>query len=203
MVASLPMERGTAVEAELDQLLQHKLLRSIRRLIQSQPDPDFCIQPDFIAALKLLPKHDIAFDICILHHQMPQTLQMVRRCPEVRFILDHIGKPGIKAGLFDPWREQMRELASTPNVHCKISGVITEADHGNWTREQVRPYIEHAIDCFGFDRCLYGGDWHVVELAGSYPEWVSIVDWVTEKASPDERRKLFRDNAIEFYCLDG
>jgi L-fuconolactonase len=203
MVAALPLERGAAIEPELEQLAQHKVLKAIRRLIQNQPDPDFCVRPDFIAGLKLLPRHDLAFDICILHHQMPSALRMVRRCPEVRFVLDHIGKPAIKAGLLDPWRQHLRELASMPNVVCKISGVATEADHKNWTREQLRPYIEHAIESFGFDRIMFGGDWHVSELATTYPEWVEIVAWVVEDCTPEEKRKLFRDNAVSTYRLNG
>jgi len=203
MVASLPLERGQAIEPELDQLREHRILRAIRRLIQNQPDPDFCVQPDFIAGLKLLAPHDIAFDICILHHQMPSAIEMVRRCPEVRFVLDHIGKPGIKAGTIDPWRRNMNELAALPNVHCKISGVATEADHRNWTREQLRPYIAHAIEAFGFNRVMFGGDWHVAELAVTYPDWVEIVEWVVAGSSDDEKRKLFRDNAIDFYRLNG
>lgn len=202
MVAALPLERGKAIEAELDKLRRHKVLRAVRRLIQTQPDADFCIRPDFIAGLKLLGHHDLAFDICIFHHQMPNVIKMVRQCPDVRFVLDHIGKPGIKAGIFDPWRQHLKELASLPNVHCKISGVSTEADHKNWTREQLKPYIAYAIDTFGFDRVMYGGDWHVLELAGTYPDWVDIVDWVVEGASAEEKRKLFRDNAIRFYRLD-
>jgi L-fuconolactonase len=201
MVAALPLEQGTAIEPQLDELRRHKILRAIRRLIQTQPDPDFCIRPDFIAGLKLLPQHDLAFDICILHHQMPNVIRLVRQCPEVRFVLDHIGKPGIKAGLFDPWRQDLKELASMPNVVCKISGVTTEADHKNWTREQLKPYIAHTIETFGFNRIMYGGDWHVSELAGTYPEWVDIVDWVTEGCTPEEKRKLFRDNAISTYRL--
>jgi L-fuconolactonase len=203
MVAALPLERGEAIEPELEQLAQHKVLKAVRRLIQNQPDPEFCIRPDFIAGLKLLPRHDLSFDICILHHQMPNALRMVRQCPEVRFVLDHIGKPGIKAGLFDPWRQHLRELASLPNVVCKISGVATEADHKNWTREQLRPYVEHAIESFGFDRIMFGGDWHVSELATTYPEWVEIVAWVVEDCTPEEKRKLFRDNAIRLYRLAG
>lgn len=202
MVAALPLERGKAIAGELDQLRQNSLLRSVRRLIQNQPDPDFCIQPAFIDGLKLLAKHDLAFDICIFHHQLPNTIKMVRQCPELRFVLDHIGKPAIKAGEFDPWRANLKELASLPNVWCKMSGVSTEADHQNWTREQLRPYMLHAIDCFGYDRVMFGGDWHVLELAGTYPQWVDIVDWATADASKDERRKLFRDNAISFYQLD-
>jgi L-fuconolactonase len=203
MVAALPLERGQAIEADLEQLCRHKILRGIRRLIQTQPDPQFCLQPGFIDGHKLLPQHDLAFDICILHHQMANVIEMVRRCPGVRFVLDHIGKPGIKAGIFDPWRQQLKELAALPNVHCKISGVTTEADHGNWTREQLRPYIDHAIETFGFERVMYGGDWHVLELAGTYPQWVEVVDWVVEGCTAEEKRKLFRDNAISFYRLNG
>jgi L-fuconolactonase len=203
MVAALPLERGASIEPELDQLLQHRTLRGVRRLIQTQPDPEFCVRPDFIAALKLLPQHDLAFDICILHHQMGNVIRMVRQCPEVRFVLDHIGKPGIKAGIFDPWRRQLKELAALPNVHCKISGVTTEADHASWTREQLKPYIAHAIETFGFERAMYGGDWHVLELAGTYPQWVEIVDWVVDGCTAEEKQKLFRDNAIGFYRLGG
>jgi len=202
MVAALPLERGKAIEAELDALRKHRILRGVRRLIQNQADPEFCIRPQFIEGLKLLAAHDLSFDICIFHHHLPNTIKMVRQCPEVRFVLDHIGKPGIKAGLVDPWRQHLKDLAAMPNVHCKISGVTTEADHKNWTREQLKPYIAHTIETFGFDRVMYGGDWHVSELAGTYPQWVEIVDWVVEGATAAEKRKLFRDNAIRFYRLD-
>jgi len=121
----------------------------------------------------------------------------------VRFVLDHIGKPPIKAGGMDPWRENMRKLAAHPNVWCKISGVSTEADHQNWTRLQIRPYIEFALETFGFDRSMYGSDWHVLELAGDYPDWVDIVGEITAGCSQSERRKLFRENAIAFYRLDA
>jgi len=202
MVAALPLERGKAIEAELDALRKHRILRGVRRLIQNQADPEFCIRPQFIEGLKLLAAHDLSFDICIFHHHLPNTIKMVRQCPEVRFVLDHIGKPGIKAGLVDPWRQHLKDLAAMPNVHCKISGVTTEADHKNWTREQLKPYIAHTIETFGFDRIMYGGDWHVSELAGTYPQWVEIVDWVVDSATAAEKRKLFRDNAIRFYRLD-
>lgn len=202
MVASLPLEQGEAVAADLDALLAHRTFGAVRRLIQHEPDPEFCIQPGFVAGVKLLAPHDIAFDICIFHHQMPSAIKLAQQCPEVRFVLDHIGKPAIRDGMLDPWRQHMKELAALPNVWCKISGVATEADHQSWTRDQLKPYIAHAIDSFGFDRIMFGGDWHVAELAIAYPDWVSLVDWVVEGASAVEKRKLFRDNAIGFYKLD-
>jgi len=202
IVACAHLEKGAAVAEDLDRLGELPRLRSIRRLIQNQPDPDFCLRPDFLEGLSLLAARDLAFDICVFHHHLPNVIEMVQRTPDVRFVLDHIGKPGIREGLTEPWRQDLRRLASLPNVWCKLSGVVTEADHARWTPEEVRPYLRHALDCFGFERTMYGGDWHVVELACPYPRWVELVDEVVADASDDERRKLFRDNAIAFYRLD-
>jgi L-fuconolactonase len=200
-VACLPLEKGASIEPEMARLAKLPVMRGVRRLIQNKPDPEFVLKPDFLAAVKLLPKYNLSFDICIYHHQLKNTLEMVRRCPEVSFVLDHIAKPGIKDGLVEPWKTQMREMAALPNVVCKISGVMTEADHDNWTREQLRPYIDHVIDCFGFERVMYGGDWPVSVLAGTYAGWVDILDWATAGCTDEERRKLFRDNGIKAYRL--
>ena len=201
-VACLPLERGKSIEPEMARIAKLKTMRGVRRLIQNQPDPEFTLRPDFLDALKLLPKYNLLFDICIFHHQLPKALEMARRCPDVAFVLDHIAKPGIKAGLMDPWRAEMREMAALPNVTCKLSGLTTEADHKSWTREQLRPYIDHVIECFGWDRIIYGGDWPVSELAGAYGKWLEALDWATRESSPAERRKLFRDNAVKAYRLN-
>ncbi|MFN0194421.1 MAG: amidohydrolase family protein, partial [Aestuariivirga sp.] len=103
-VAALPLERGPAIEPELARIAALPVVRGVRRLIQNQPDPDYVLKPDFLAALKLLPKYELSFDVCIFHHQLPNTLEMMRHCPDVSFVLDHIAKPGIKAGLTEPWR---------------------------------------------------------------------------------------------------
>jgi L-fuconolactonase len=201
IIACARLERGAAAAEELDALADIGKVRAIRRLIQTQPDPEFCLRPNFITAVRLLPRYGWTFDICVLHHQMPIVLDLVRKCPDVMFVLDHIGKPSIKTGLVEPWRQQITELAGLPNVTCKISGVLTEADHRDWTREQLRPYIEHCIERFGFDRLMFGGDWPVLELAGTYSDWVGILDWIVAGASADERRQLFRDTAIRVYGL--
>jgi L-fuconolactonase len=200
-VVCLPLEKGPAVEPEMARVAKLKSARGVRRLIQNQPDPEFVLKPAFLEALRLLPKYNLAFDICIFHSQAPNTLAMMRQCPEVSFVLDHIGKPGIKAGLLDPWRAHIREMAALPNVVCKLSGVTTEADHKMWTRDQLRSYIDHVIECFGPDRILYGGDWPVSELAGSYLQWLATLDLATAGFSPADKRKLFRDNAIKAYRL--
>lgn len=200
-VVALPLERGAAIEPEIAKVATLKTTRGVRRLIQNQADPDFVLRPHFLEALKLLPKYGLSFDICIFHRQLGKTLEMVRRCPEVSFVLDHIAKPGIKDSLVEPWRSEMTELAKLPNVACKLSGVTTEADHAAWTPAQLRPYIDHAIAGFGPDRILYGGDWPVSTLAGDYLQWLTLLEAATTHFSAAERRKLFHDNAARIYRL--
>jgi len=202
MVAHAPLERGAAVTPDLEKLAAHRLTRAIRRLLQDEADAEFCLRPDFVEGVRLLARFDLAFDICIRHHQLAGATQLVCRCPDVRFVLDHIGKPGIRDGLTEPWRRQIKQLSELDNVSCKLSGVITEADHAHWTRAQLRPYLDHAIECFGFDRVMYASDWPVSEQTHRYAEWVAILDELTAGCSAAERRKLFRDNAIAFYRLE-
>ena len=201
MVAHLPVERGAAIEGDLETLKQHRTLRGIRRLIEIELNQSFCLEPGFIEGVKLVGRHGLPFDICVKHWGMVFALELVRRCPDVQFVLDHIGKPGIKHGLWEPWKSQIRELAKAPNIVVKVSGVITEADHQKWTRAEVIPYVEHVIDCFGFDRVMYGSDWTVSELSHPYPEWVAILDAITRSCSDAEKRKLFRDTATRVYRL--
>jgi L-fuconolactonase len=203
MVAQAPLERGAAVTPDLEKLAAHGLTRGIRRLLQDEPDDAFCLRPGFVEGVRLLARHGLSFDLCVYHRQLAGAVELVRRCPEVRFVLDHAGKPGIRGGLMEPWRTHIAELAGLPNVWCKLSGLITEADHANWTREQLRPYIDHVIESFGFGRVMFGSDWPVSEQTHRYDEWVEIADEALVDASDDERRKLFRDNAIAFYRLDA
>lgn len=202
MIAHAPMEKGpAAIEPDLVKLKEFGTLRGIRRLIETEKDPSFCLEPGFVEAVKLLPKHGLTFDICVKHWAMVFALELVKRCPDVTFVLDHIGKPGIRQGLHEPWWSQIRELARMPNVVVKISGVVTEADHRNWKKTDVMPYVVHVIDCFGFDRVMYGSDWTVSELTHPYPAWVEIIDEVVHGASPQEKRKLYRDTASRVYRL--
>jgi L-fuconolactonase len=203
LVAHAPLERGAAVMPDLEKLAAHDLTRGIRRLLQDEPDDAFCLRPGFVEGVRLLARFDLSFDICVYHRQLAGAVELVRRCPEVRFILDHAGKPGIRVGLVEPWRAQIAELAALPNVWCKLSGLITEADSSSWTRAQLRPYVGHIIESFGFERVLFGSDWPVAEETHRYEDWVEIVDQALAGAPEEERRKVFRDNAIAFYRLDA
>lgn len=201
IVAHAPLEKGTAVESDLKSLKALRNVRGIRRLIETERNPAFCLEPAFLEALRLLPRYDLTFDICIKHTAMAYALELARRCPDVSFVLDHIGKPDIKNGLREPWFTQIGELARCANVVCKVSGVITEADHESWTVGQVKPYVAHVIDKFGFDRVMFGSDWTVSELSHRYPTWVEIVDDVVSGASVSEVRQLYRETAIRTYRL--
>jgi L-fuconolactonase len=202
MVVSLPIERGKAIAGDIAEMARNPLVRGVRRLIQGHVKaPGWCLRPDFVDGVRLVGEHGLGFDLCIYHPQMADTIELVRRCPDVRFILDHIGKPGIRDGLREPWWSEMRELARQPNVVCKISGVLTEADHEAWTYDDVAPYITHAIECFGFDRVAFGGDWPVVDMAGNYRRWVELLDRVTAGTHYADLKKLYRDNAIGYYHL--
>ena len=201
IVAAAPTELGEGVRDILRPISQNPLVRGVRRNIQGETDLEFCLRDEFVRGVSLLAEYDLHFEICMAHPQMPHVIRLVERCPQVRFILDHIGKPGIRDGLFEPWGQQMKELARLPNVWCKISGVVTEADYEHWKQEDVQPYVHHALECFGFDRVMYGSDWPVATLATGYQRWVETLDALLSGVSDGERQRLYRDNADAFYRL--
>lgn len=201
VVAKASVELGDSVEAELEQLADHAIVRGVRRLIQDEPHDEFCNQPAFVAGVKRLARFDFTFDLCIYHHQLPSVIALVGQCPEIRFVLDHIGKPNIKDRVLEPWQTQLRQLSRFPNIWCKISGITTEADHECWSADDVRPYIAHAIDCFGFDRIMFGSDWPVIRLASRPDQWLELVGSEVAHCTREEQHKLFHSNAAEFYRL--
>ena len=201
MVPWAPLEKGREVEADLEKLKRHAITRGIRRIIQFEDDLEFCLRPDFIEGVRTLARHDLSFDICIDHRHMANTIEFVRQCLDVPMVLDHIGKPDIAGGHLHPWAEQMHTLARFENVWLKMSGVATEADHAGWTRDELRPFIETALEAFGAGRTMFGGDWPVATLAIDYPDWVAVLDEVLAGASQDEKRAIWRDTARSFYRL--
>jgi L-fuconolactonase len=203
IVAWAPIEDGPPLATYLDELRRlGPRIKGVRRLLQSEPDPEFLVSPAFVDGLRRLPEYGLSFDICIRHAQLERSIEMVRRCPETTFVLDHLGKPDVRHHQLDPWRERLAELASLPNVACcKISGLVTEADYAAWTADDLAPYVQHALDVFGEDRVMFGGDWPVVTLASDYLRWVDTLDGLTPQLSPMARKKLWRDNARRVYRL--
>lgn len=202
IVAWAPLEDGERVRSLLDALrATSPLIKGIRRLVQAEADPAFALLPGFVYGVQLLPEYGFSCDLGIKHTQLPAIIELVRRCPDTSFILDHIGKPDVAARRFDPWREQLRELASCPNVACKVSGIVTEADRERWTPDDLAPYVAYVLETFGEDRVLFGGDWPVVLHASPYRRWAETLDALTSGLSAEAKRKLWSDNARRVYRL--
>lgn len=198
IVAFAPIERGASARPALDELKQRPLVRGVRRLLQDEP-LGFALHSEFIAGVQSLAVYDFSFDICIRHRHLGDAIRLVRACPDVRFVLDHCGKPDVKNRVLEPWRAQISELAALPNILCKVSGLVTEADHAHWTTEDLRPYIEHVLEAFGMDRVMFGSDAPVAYLATTYGRWVETLDEITSPLTEAERAKLWHANAAGFY----
>jgi len=201
IVARAALEKGAAVRADLQSLAARPLVKGVRRNLQGEADADFCLQPTFVAGVKLLAQFNFTFDLCVRHEQLSAVTELVRRVPEVQFVLDHFGKPPVKAGKTEPWATQLRALAQLPNVACKMSGLTTEADWQNWRLENMKPYFDIALRAFGPDRVLFGGDWPVSTLATDYSGWLATVLVLTAGAGESDRQKLFQLNTERIYRI--
>ncbi|HXQ80746.1 MAG TPA: amidohydrolase [Opitutaceae bacterium] len=186
--------------AHLERLARLPGVRGVRRVLHTQPD-ELSREPGFAENIRLLREFGFSFDLCVLARQLPQAVGLVRQCPEVSFILDHCGVPDVKGRALDPWRALIAELASLPNVTCKISGLVAYADPANWTAGDLRPWVEHVLAQFGWDRVVWGGDWPVCTTAATLAQWVEATRELTRLASDDEREKLFRGNAERVYRI--
>lgn len=203
IVAWAPLEDGTRSRSYLDALTElGDRIKGVRRLTQDEPDPSFCLSDGFIAGARLLAEYGLSCDLCCNFRQLGETVELVRRVPETMFVLDHIGKPDIRVGAREPWMSQIEAMAALPNISCKISGVVTEADHDAWEYDQIAPYLEHVLSRFGEDRVFFGSDWPVSTLAARFQQWIEVVDRVMAGTTDEQRRKLWVDNATRFYRLD-
>jgi len=184
----------------LDQIASHPKLKGIRRVLHTQAD-ELGQGATFINNVAALSAYGLSFDLCVLARQLPVTIKLVSKCPDVVYILDHCGVPQVKERNLDPWRSYLAEIARFPNVCCKISGLVAYADPQRWTAEDLRPFVEHAIASFGWDRVLFGSDWPVCTLSASYQQWVEALQAITQGAGEVNQRKLFHDNGVRLYRL--
>jgi L-fuconolactonase len=203
IVAAASVERGAPVREHLESLVAiSPLIKGVRRNLQDETEPDFCLRPDFVAGVRLLAEYNLSFDLCIRHWQLPSVTELVRRCPDTTFILDHLGKPDIKQQQLDSWQADLHKLAELPNVACKISGMVTEADTDRWQPADLEPFVNVALEVFGEDRVLFGSDWPVVLLASSYRRWYETLESLTARLPLPAKRKLWAENAQRFYRME-
>ncbi len=185
----------------LGRLAANAKLKAVRHVIQGEPDPDYILREDFNRGIRALQEFGLVYDILIYERQLPQTIRFVDQHPNRIFVLDHIAKPRIGDRLVSPWAENIRELAKRPNVYCKLSGMVTEADYHSWTERDLEPYFETVLEAFGPKRLMFGSDWPVCLVAVSYRGWFEIVSKVVERLSEDERDRVLGGTAVEAYKL--
>jgi L-fuconolactonase len=199
MIVRAPVEIGRAVWDLLERVEAHPLAVGVRRLIQDEP-VGFAQSPSFIDGVRAVGEFGLPFDVCVRAAERGDVAPLVDACPDVSFVLDHLGKPDIAGGEWGPWREQVIDLARRPNVVCKLSGSTSEAGPG-WRDDTVRPYLEQALESFGADRCMFGSDWPVASLTTAYPRWLDLVSEVVAGCSDAEIDDVFAGTAQRIYAL--
>jgi L-fuconolactonase len=176
-------------------------LCGFRHVAQAEPDDGFLARGDFVAGLRQLQGSRFTYDILIYARQLPAALELVSRLPEQRFVIDHLAKPEIKNRRVSPWAKQIQQIAKNRNVHCKLSGLVTEADWHRWKADEFRAYLDIVFEAFGVERLMFGSDRPVCVVAASYSQVVQIIDDYVKGYSAAEREKVFGGNAANFYGL--
>ena len=200
IVATAPLDAGLDTLRILDDLSSRPVVKGVRHNTQDKP-LGYARSAAYVAGCRAAGARGLSVDLCAYHPQLPDFVQLARSCPQTRFVVDHLGKPGIRDRLIDRWREDLSALSAQANVAVKLSGIVTEADHGQWTREQLHPYVAHTLAAFGPDRVLFGSDWPVVKLASPHGRWLQTALELTAHLSADERDRVFYRNAESFYRL--
>lgn len=185
-----------------ERFAEHPKFVGFRIMIQDMPDETVILSDAYVAALRAYAERGVPVDLLVRSDQLDAVIALVKQVPGLHGVIDHIAKPGIADGKMEPWASQIKELASHPNLYCKLSGMVTEADHADWSAEQFVPYIRLVLESFGPDRIMYGSDWPVCLLAAEYDEVVDILERALPVSwGPTERNKLFGDNAKAFYRI--
>ncbi len=186
--------------AQLERLAATPGVKGLRRILHTQPD-ELGQSALFAANIARLAGTGLTFDFCVLPRQIPTALALARACPEVQFVLDHCGVPDVKGKSFDPWRTNLRAIASLPNVACKLSGIVAYADPAAWTVDDLRPYAMHVLDSFGADRVVWGSDWPVCTQSAPLGRWMEATHDLLRGAGPEARARIMGLNALRIYRL--
>ena len=190
-----------ACEAQLLEFKAHPKFVAVRHVTQDEPDDDFIVRADILRGLKILEQHHVPFDLLFYVKHLRHVPALARHLPALPMVIDHLAKPNIKDRRTDDWLPHFRTAGTFPNVYCKLSGMITEADWRRWTAADLKPYVQTALEVFGPERCMFGSDWPVCELAGTYSQVYDALNDALGPISPDERQQIFGGTAARFYGL--
>ena len=193
--------RAPDVRAQLKVLARHPKLVGVRHIVQSEPDDRFLLQPEFLRGISTLEEFNLAYDILIYTRHLSIAAEFVERFPRQRFVLDHLAKPPIKSGNIDSWALGLSRLAAFPNVYCKLSGLVTEADWHHWQSAHIIPFLDVAFESFGPDRLMIGSDWPVCLVAAAYARAVEVVKSYLRQNKPECLDRLLGGNAQRFWRL--
>ncbi|WP_160717951.1 amidohydrolase family protein [Chitinophaga solisilvae] len=193
--------RAADVEERLAAYAQHPKLKGFRHIVQAEPDTDFLLREDFCRGIRALAKFNFSYDILVYPKQLAATAVFVKQFPEHRLVIDHMAKPDFKTGDITAWAAHMREIAASPNVYCKLSGLVTEANWHHWKQEQFTPFLDVVLEAFGPNRLMFGSDWPVCLLAASYQEVKEIVTSYISRLTTTEQHQIMGGNAVSFYYL--
>ena len=189
------------VATQLSEVSKNPKLVGIRHIVQAEPDDRFLMRPDFLRGVSLLDDFNLAYDILIYTRHLPVAAEFVARFPRQRFVLDHLAKPPIRSGQIDVWAKGIQRLATFPNVFCKLSGLVTEADWQQWTPKQITPYLDVAFESFGPERLMIGSDWPVCLVAASYERAINVVKNYLDLQPTAVREAVLGGNAQRFWKL--
>ena len=192
---------STECERQLLELMDHPQFVGVRHVTQDEPDDNFIIREDVLRGLAVLEKHGVPFDLLFFARHLRHAPALATRLPDLKMVLDHCAKPRIRNGEIEQWKQEIAAAAKFQNLYCKISGLITEADWHTWRIADLKPYVDHAIACFGPQRCMFGSDWPVCLLAGSYERWKGAADELLSPLSAAERGAIKGQTATDFYGL--
>lgn len=190
-----------ACEEQLLEFRAHPKFVGVRHVTHDEPDDDFILRPDVLRGLQVLEQHQVPFDLLFYVQHLPHAATLARRFPGLPLVLDHLAKPRIQAAAMEDWLPALRAAATFPNMYCKLSGLVTEADWHAWQPADLRPYVQAAVELFGPERCMFGSDWPVCELAGSYERVFHALEDALGKISDSEREAIFGGTAAKFYRL--
>ncbi|HJT75393.1 MAG TPA: amidohydrolase family protein [Chitinophaga sp.] len=193
--------RAEDLEARLEHFKQFRALKGFRHIVQGEPDPSFLLRDDFCRGINMLARYNFTYDILVYPVQLPAVAAFVPKFPELRLVIDHLAKPYFKTGEISSWETHMRAIAQHPHVYCKLSGMITEADWQKWEPAHFTPFLDVALEAFGPERLMFGSDWPVCKVAGTYAEVKGIIKDYISRLSETEQAGIMGGNAIRFYGL--